>query len=73
MPKAREENPCVYLEEDSERSKSNFSSAKRRMSGEKKAHCYFRAGPDKEETLPVSIAIKTITKFHSPKCKISLF
>ena len=50
--KAREENSFVYLEEDYERSKSNFSSAKRRISAEEKVSRYFRDGTDNEKTSP---------------------
>ena len=50
--KAREENSFVYLEEDNERSKSNFSSAKRRISAEEKVSRYFRDGTDNEKTSP---------------------
>lgn len=41
-----EENAFVYLEEDKERSKSNFSSSKRTMSRgwREKVHCYLGLG-----------------------------
>lgn len=56
MPKAREENLFVYLEEDNERSKSNFSSAKRRMSRGKKSTVILVPQLIKRKILPGSIA-----------------
>lgn len=48
-PKAREEKSSVYLEEDNERSKSNFSSAKRRMSGGEKSSIIWGLGLTKRK------------------------
>ena len=62
--KARGANSFFYLEEDNERSKSNFSSANRRMSGEEKVGRYLRGGLMMSKHHQSPPAIKTLFKFH---------
>lgn len=72
MPKASEENAFVYLKEDNERSKSNFSSAKRTMSGGEKVCRYFRAGADEEKNITSLYSYQNYYKISLPEAQLSI-